>query len=183
MAAAAALSRRGYSVHLYNRTHERIAAILEQGGVAIEGDLVGGDQAEELVPLALITTDVAAAMENIDLILIAVPAYGQKAMLEACLPCLRSGQIILLLTGSAAPQSPKALRPAVFNTRSVPAGEVARNSRAVASSASGARSFTLLLRVQWLAHRHIIKGPTVAAAKGWRRHTASGKEKSDISIS
>ena len=101
MAAAAALSRRGFIVHLYNRTPERIAAILEQGGVAIEGDLVGGDQAEELVPLALITTDITAAMEHIDLILIAVPAYGQKAMLEACLPCLRSGQIILLLTGSA----------------------------------------------------------------------------------
>ena len=129
MAAAAALSRRGYSVHLYNRTHERIAAILEQGGVAIEGDLVGGDQAEELVPLALITTDVAAAMENIDLILIAVPAYGQKAMLEACLPYLRSGQIILLLTGSAAPRSPKALRPAVFNTRSVPAERITRVAR------------------------------------------------------
>ena len=53
------------------------------------------------MPLDLITTDIAAAMEHIDLILIAVPAYGQKAMLEACLPCLRSGQIILLLTGSA----------------------------------------------------------------------------------
>ena len=78
MAAAAALARRGYTVHLYNRTHERIAAILEQGGVKIEGDLVGGDETEELVPLALITDDISAAMEDIELILIAVPAYGPK---------------------------------------------------------------------------------------------------------
>ncbi|MCY3946083.1 MAG: NAD/NADP octopine/nopaline dehydrogenase family protein [Anaerolineaceae bacterium] len=101
MAAAAALSRRGYHVHLYNRSPERIAAIVEQGGVTIEGDLVGGDEAGELVPLALITTDIAAAMEHVQLVLIAVPAYGQRAMLEACLPHVRSGQIILLLTGSA----------------------------------------------------------------------------------
>ena len=85
LAAAAALARRGFTVHLYNRSRERMVAVLEQGGVKIEGDLVGGDSAEELVPLALITTDIAAAMENIELILIAVPAYGQKPMLEACL--------------------------------------------------------------------------------------------------
>ena len=89
LAAAAALARRGFTVHLYNRSRERMAAVLEQGGVKIEGDLVGGDSAEELVPLALITTDIAAAMADIELILIAVPAYGQKPMLEACLPYLK----------------------------------------------------------------------------------------------
>ena len=101
MAAAAALARRGFHVHLYNRSQERIAPILERGGVEIEGDLVGGDDASELVPLALTTTDIAAAMAGIELILIAVPAYGQMPMLEACLPYLKAGQIILLLTGSA----------------------------------------------------------------------------------
>ena len=101
MAAAAALARRGFTVHLYNRSAERIAPVLEQGGVILEGDLVGGDEVKELVPLALVTTDIAAAMAGVQLILIAVPAYGQRAMLEACLPYLGAGQIILLLTGSA----------------------------------------------------------------------------------
>ena len=90
-------------VHLYNRSPKNAWRPSWRTGRrrCIEGDLVGGDEAEELAPLALITTDIAAAMENVELILIAVPAYGQRAMLEACLPYLRGGQIILLLTGSA----------------------------------------------------------------------------------
>ena len=95
-AAAAALAHRGYHVALYNRSEERLAAFKKQGGVEIEGDL-----GEALVPVPVITTDVAEAMEDAQLILIAVPAYGQRYMVEECLPYLQPGQIILLLTGSA----------------------------------------------------------------------------------
>lgn len=96
IAAAAALANRGYQVALYNRSAERLAPLMEQGGVEIEGDL-----GEKLVPLATITTDVSEAMQDAQLILIAVPGYGQRTMVESLLPFIKSGQTILLLTGSA----------------------------------------------------------------------------------
>ncbi len=96
IAAALALSRRGFDVRLYNRTPGRLQPLIERGGGEIEGDL-----GEEFVPLRLITTDIEQAMRDVQLILIAVPGYGQLPMAEACLPCLKPGQIMLLLTGSA----------------------------------------------------------------------------------
>ncbi len=96
IAEAAALSRRGIETTLYNRSPERLAPLQELGGVEIEGDL-----GEELVLISRITTDISEAMEDAQLILIAVPAYGQRSTLETCLPYLRPGHVILLLTGSA----------------------------------------------------------------------------------
>lgn len=96
IAAAVALARRGFRVALYNRSEERLQPLLEQGGADIEGDL-----GEEFVPIPIITTDVATAMQDAQLVLIAVPGYGQRPMVEACLPYLQPGQALLLLTGSA----------------------------------------------------------------------------------
>jgi opine dehydrogenase len=96
IAAAAALSRRNYHVALYNRSPNRLAPLVARGGVEIEGDL-----GEEFIPIPIITTDISEAMPGAELILIAVPAYGQRTMVETCLPYLQPGQIILLLTGSA----------------------------------------------------------------------------------
>ncbi|HVU14104.1 MAG TPA: NAD/NADP octopine/nopaline dehydrogenase family protein [Phototrophicaceae bacterium] len=96
VAAAAALANRGFHVALYNRSRERLAPFMERGGVELEGDL-----GEKFVPVPVITTDVGEAMKDAQLILIAVPGYGQRTMIEACLPFLKSGQTILLLTGSA----------------------------------------------------------------------------------
>lgn len=96
IAAAAALANRGYHASLYNRSRERLAPIIEQGGVELEGDL-----GEKMVPLARITTDPAEAMQDAQLILIATPGYGQIPMVESILPFLKTGQTILLLTGSA----------------------------------------------------------------------------------
>jgi opine dehydrogenase len=96
IAAAAALARRGFHVALYNRTPGRLAPLQEHGGVEIEGDL-----GEDFVKIPVITTDIAEAMQGAQLILIAVPGYGQRPMVEACLPYLSKDQAILLLTGSA----------------------------------------------------------------------------------
>lgn len=96
IAAAAALANRGYHASLYNRSRERLVAVIEQGGVEIEGDL-----GEKVVPLARITTDAGEAMQDAHLILIATPGYGQTPMVGAILPFLKAGQTILLLTGSA----------------------------------------------------------------------------------
>jgi opine dehydrogenase len=96
IAAAAALARRGFHVALYNRTPGRLVPLQEHGGVEIEGDL-----GEDFVRIPVITTNVEEAMQGAQLILIAVPGYGQRPMVEACLPHLSKDQAILLLTGSA----------------------------------------------------------------------------------
>jgi opine dehydrogenase len=96
LAVAAALSRRGYDVALFNKSPGRLEPVVKRGGIEIEGDL-----GEAFIPVKRVTTDIAEALKDAQLILIAVPAYGQQAMIEACLPHLCPGQIILLLTGSA----------------------------------------------------------------------------------
>jgi len=96
MAAAAALANRGFHVALYNRSRERIAAVIERGGIELEGDL-----GEVFVKIPTVTTEVEEGLKDAQLILLAVPAYGQRRMIETALPHLRSGQIVLLLTGSA----------------------------------------------------------------------------------
>lgn len=97
LATAAVLASRGYHVALYNRTPERLQDVWKRGGVETEGDF-----GEKFVNIPVVTTDVAEAMVGAQLILISVPAYGQLPMLEACIPYLKSGQIVLFLTGSAA---------------------------------------------------------------------------------
>ena len=96
IAAAAGLSRRGYTVSLYNRTPERIQPLQARGGVEIEGDI-----GEEFVPLAAVTTDLAQAITGAQLIATAVPANGQRVLVESLLPHLRPGHMVLLMAGSA----------------------------------------------------------------------------------
>jgi opine dehydrogenase len=97
IAAAAALSRRGYHVALFNlpQFQSTIEPLMKVGGVEIEGSL-----GEEFVPIAVITTDIQEAMRDIQLILIGVPGYGQRPMVETCLPYIKPGNIILLMPGS-----------------------------------------------------------------------------------
>jgi opine dehydrogenase len=95
MAAAAVLARRGYHVALFNRTPGRLAEAQRRGGIEIEGDL-----GEQFVPLPVITQEAEQALRDAQLVLVAVPGYGQLAMVEAAQPFLRADMILLLLTGS-----------------------------------------------------------------------------------
>lgn len=95
---AAALARRGYHVALFNIPQFRstLLPIIENGGVEIEGSL-----GEGFVHIPIVTTDIHKAMQDAQLILISVPGYAQTTMVETCLPYLKSGNIILLMPGSA----------------------------------------------------------------------------------
>jgi opine dehydrogenase len=93
---AALLARRGYEVTLGNRTAERLEPFVARGGVETEGKL-----GEGFVPVKRITTDLAAAVADAELVLIATPAYGQVPLADAIGPHLRPGTVVLLLTGSA----------------------------------------------------------------------------------
>lgn len=95
LAAAGGASRRGHDVTLFNRTRERLDPVAERGGVEMEAD-----DLDEFAPIPRVTTDVEEAVAGADLVLIVVPAYGQRTMLELCLPHLQPGQALVLLSGS-----------------------------------------------------------------------------------
>ena len=69
-AAAADLSKRGYSVRLHARNAERLAPLRTQGGIEARG------VAQGLVPIDLMTTDVTEAVRGADLIMLVVPSVA-----------------------------------------------------------------------------------------------------------
>ncbi len=98
IAAAAALTKRGFSVSLFDlpEFHATLNPLIVYKGVEIEGEL-----GEEFISIPLITLDIEEAMQDTQLVMIIVAGYGQKAMIKACLPHLKEGIVILLMPGSA----------------------------------------------------------------------------------
>lgn len=95
LAGAAALSRRGFDVRLFNRTTSRIEKLAEMGGIEIEGDL-----GEEFIPLPVITTDIAQVVKGAGLIMCFTPANGQRLMAELVAPLIEPGAAFLYCSGS-----------------------------------------------------------------------------------
>lgn len=94
LAAAADLSRRGFSVVLYNRSAAPLAPVQEQGGIRYEGVM-----GEGFAPIRLATTDLAEVVRDADLILACVPATAHKFLAQRLAPVLRTGQTIVLNPG------------------------------------------------------------------------------------
>lgn len=82
-AAAADLSRRGFSVRLHARRNEALKPIRDQGGIIARGIHDG------LVPVALLTTDVAKAIDGADLVMLVVPSVAHGPYAEVLAPLLR----------------------------------------------------------------------------------------------
>ncbi len=100
-AAAGHMALRGEEVRLYEFPQFRAAIedlekdpMLEVVSVCAETGLPEGG-----ARLAYAGTDARKALEGADLILVAVPAYGEGAAAEVCAPWVRQGQHILLLSG------------------------------------------------------------------------------------
>jgi len=68
-----------------------VDAILKRGGIETRGIIEG------LVKLNMVTTDIKPAIEGVDLILIVVPAFGVKTMVETCVPHLEDNQTVIFL--------------------------------------------------------------------------------------
>ena len=92
-AAAADLSKRGYSVRLHARNAERLAPLRAQGGIEARG------VAQGLVPIDLMTTDVAEAVRGADLIMLVVPSVAHGHYARALAPLIDGGQPIFINPG------------------------------------------------------------------------------------
>jgi opine dehydrogenase len=93
---AAHLALMGFPVMLYNRTPDHIAAIKTRGGI----DLISyEDGPHGFGELALVTSDVAEALERADVVMVVVPATAHADIARATAPHLRDGQVVLLNPG------------------------------------------------------------------------------------
>jgi len=92
-AAAADLGRRGYEVRLHARSAERLAPLRQRGGIEVRGVQQG------LVPVALMTTDLADAVRGADLIMLVVPSVAHAAYARALAPLIDGSQPIFLNPG------------------------------------------------------------------------------------
>ena len=92
-AMAGDLALRGAPVALWNRTAANIAAVRARGGVEVEGEVAGFGR------VALITDDLAEALEGSRLIIVNVPAFAHRDLAERCAPYLRDGQMVVLNPG------------------------------------------------------------------------------------
>jgi opine dehydrogenase len=93
-AAAADLALRGFDVRLYSRSSERIAPILERGGIEITG--AAGDG---FARIALVTNDLANAVAGADVILLCVPTSALVYFAPVLAPLVRREQVVVLNPG------------------------------------------------------------------------------------
>ena len=96
LAAAADLTLRGFAVRLHARNPERLRAIRERGGIEVKGVHNG------LVPIGVLTTDVAEAIEGADLIMLVVPSVAHEAYASALAPLLFPDKRVFLDPGHTA---------------------------------------------------------------------------------
>jgi len=92
-AAAADLGRRGFEVRLHARSDERLAPLRRRGGIEVRGVQQG------LVPVALMTTDLAAAVRGADLIMLVVPSVAHAPYARALAPLIDGSQPVFLNPG------------------------------------------------------------------------------------
>ncbi|MDD3347677.1 NAD/NADP-dependent octopine/nopaline dehydrogenase family protein [Oscillibacter sp.] len=90
---AAVLSSGGYSVKLYDNDREKIARLNELGKITVTGKF-----ACEGFP-QLVTADIAAAVADVDVIMVTTTTDAHREIANLCAPYLRDGQIFLLNPG------------------------------------------------------------------------------------
>lgn len=93
-AAAADLGRRGYRVRLYNRSPERLAPIVEHGGLDMEGAA-----GEGFVPIDVVTIDLREAVRGADLVMLTVPISTHPFFAQGLAPLLEPEQVLFLNPG------------------------------------------------------------------------------------
>lgn len=96
---AADLSLSGYKVNFYEhpRFEDAFKSTLEKGMVEIEDQETGRC---ELARIHKVTTDMKEAISDVNLILIAIPAFGQELFFNTMIPYLKDGQVVVLMTGN-----------------------------------------------------------------------------------
>jgi len=95
-AMAAHLALMGFPVTLYNRTYDNVAAIKARNAIQLNS-YEGGPHG--LAHLALVTSNMAEALENAQIIMVVVPSSAHADIARTAAPHLHDGQIVILNPG------------------------------------------------------------------------------------
>lgn len=93
-ACSADLALAGYKVNLFELPDFKasIEPVMQRGGIEISGAAKVG-----FAKLNKVTTDIKDAIEDVDLIIIVVPAFAHKTFIETCIPYLEDEQTIVFM--------------------------------------------------------------------------------------
>jgi opine dehydrogenase len=94
-AMAADLSLQGHEVRLWSRSLSTVEPLLETRKIKVSGPLMTAE-----AELAHVTTDIAQAVKEADLLCSPLPAFAQVSVAETLGPHLAEGQVIFLPPGS-----------------------------------------------------------------------------------
>lgn len=96
-AVAAELALAGFAVNFFElpQFEAGFATVLRTREVTVDGG-----SGERTARLNLTTTDIRSAVDGAGTIFVVTPAFGHKAMAEACAPHVREGQTVVLLPGT-----------------------------------------------------------------------------------
>jgi len=96
-ACAAHLALKGHQVNMFElpQFESNIEAVIERGGIEISGSVISG-----FAKLNKVTTNIAEAIDDVELIMQVVPAFGHRKFAETCIPYLKDGQYVVLNPGN-----------------------------------------------------------------------------------
>ena len=94
---AADLTFRGFETRLFEFPEfaHTLDPVIRKGGIELRG--VAG---EGFARPAMVTTNIGAALDGIEIVLVIVPSAGHKLAAHACAPYLKDNQIVMLVPGN-----------------------------------------------------------------------------------
>jgi len=93
LAMAGHLALMGYSVNLFNRGRRKILPVAHRGGIRVEGSIEGFGKVN------LASTNIKECIENVDILMVVVPATGHRYIARMSAPYLKENQIVVLNPG------------------------------------------------------------------------------------
>lgn len=93
LAMAGHLALMGFQVNLYNRGRRRLRTIIHRKGIQVEGQVEGFGR------IALSSNNIQECLEDVDILMVVVPANGHRFMAKTCSPYIKENQIVILNPG------------------------------------------------------------------------------------
>ncbi len=93
LAMAGHLAIMGFKVNLFNRGKNKILPVKERGSIKVEGEVDGVGEINKT------SNKIKECLEDVDIIMVAVPATGHRFMAETCAPYLKENHIVVLNPG------------------------------------------------------------------------------------
>lgn len=93
LAMAGYIASQGLEVNLYNRSRDKIEPLIENPTIYLQGEI------DSQGKLALVTDNIKDAIENVDIIMITIPAIGHQFIAKEMAPYIKENQIIVLNPG------------------------------------------------------------------------------------